>query len=100
MTTGLATLIGLPSDDETVPGSTDVVAFHEPAVGATARTKGSLYLLAQVLGGDPRVAPAAAEALESVQREYYHDLTGGVPVALRRAISIANRRLHHRRAEL
>lgn len=100
MTTRLATLIGLPSDDERVPGATDVVAFHEPAVGATARTKGSMYLLAQVAGDDPRVASAATEALEWVEREYYGDLTGGVPVALRRALSIANRRLHHRRAEL
>ncbi len=100
MTTRLATLIGLPSDDERALGATDVVAFCEPAVGATSRTKGALYLLAQVAGDDPRVARAAADALDGIEHEYYGHLTGGVPVALRRALSIANRSLHHRRAEL
>ena len=100
MSTRFATLIGLPSDDERTVDRSDVVAVHEPTAGAQIRTKGSLYLLAQVTGADPRLGRAAREALAAIQREYYYDLTGGVPVALGRALRVANRRLYHDRERL
>jgi hypothetical protein len=100
MSTRFATLIGLPSDDERTAGRSDAVTFHEPAAGARIRTKGSLYLLAQVSGDDPRLAGAARDALADIEREYYYDLTGGVPVALGRAVRVANRRLYHDRERL
>ncbi|MEP7081879.1 MAG: hypothetical protein ABI841_02760 [Chloroflexota bacterium] len=100
MSTRFATLIGLPSDDERTVDRSDVIAFHEPTAGAQIRTKGSLYLLAQVTGADPRLGKAAREALAAIQHEYYYDLTGGVPVALGRALRVANRRLYHDRERL
>ena len=64
MSTRLATLIGLPAEDERAADAGDVIRFHEPALGARARTKGSLYLLAQVTGDGPRLGVAAREAEE------------------------------------
>lgn len=100
MSTRLATLIGLPSEDERAADAGDVISFHEPSVGAQIRTKGSLYLLAQVTGADPRLRSAARDALAAIEREYYYDLTGGVPVALKRALAVANSRLYHARTAL
>ena len=100
MSTRFATLLGLPSDDERTADRSDVVTFHEPTAGAQIRTKGSLYLLAQVTGADPGLGRAARDALAAIQHEYYYDLTGGVPVALGRALRVANRRLYHDRERL
>ena len=62
MSTRLATRIGLPAADERAPGALDVVSFREPTVGALARTKGSLFLLAQVTGTDAGLAKLEALA--------------------------------------
>jgi hypothetical protein len=95
-----ATRIGLPSADERPADAFDVVAFHEPAIGAQARTKGSLFLVAQLTGGNPALAAAAIEALEAVEHDYYYDLSAGVLVALSKALTSANRRLYHQRRRL
>ena len=71
MSNRLATRIGLPSPDERPADAFDLVAFHEPAIGAQARTKGSLFLLAQLTGGTPALAAAARETLETIRRHYY-----------------------------
>ncbi len=100
MSTRLATRIGLPPADERPSGALDVVRFHEPTVGALARTKGSLFLLAQVTGADPALARAAAGALDDVERAYYYDLSAGASGALAKALRSANRRLFHHRRKL
>jgi serine/threonine protein phosphatase PrpC len=100
MSNRFATRIGLPSADERPPDAFDVVAFHEPAVGAQARTKGSLFLLAQLSGGNRALAAAAREALDAIERDYYYDLSAGVLVALAKAMAAANRRLYHHRRRL
>ncbi|HSM38385.1 MAG TPA: hypothetical protein VK838_03565, partial [Candidatus Limnocylindrales bacterium] len=100
MTDRLATRIGLPSPEDRPTAALDVMRFHEPAVGALARTKGSLFLLAQLTGGGPPLARAAAEALEQIERDYYYDLSAGALGALGRAITNANRRLYHQRGKL
>jgi hypothetical protein len=100
MSNRFATRIGLPSADERPPDAHDVVAFHEPAIGAQARTKGSLFLLAQLSNGGPPLAAATREALDAIQRDYYYDLSAGVLVALSKALSAANRRLYHQRRRL
>lgn len=100
MSQRLATRIGLPSPDERSADSHDVVAFHEPAIGAEARTKGSLFLLAQLSGGSPPLVAAAREVLAAIERDYYYDLSGGVTVALARAVAAANRRVYHQRRRL
>ena len=100
MSNRFATRIGLPSADERPPDAFDVALFEEPAVGSLARTKGSLFVLAQVSGGSPAVAKAAREALEGIRRDYYYDLSAGVLIALSRAVAGANRRLYHGRRRL
>lgn len=100
MTNRFATRIGLPSAEERPADAYDVVAFHEPAFGSLARTKGSLFLLAQLTGGSPSLARAAREALDAIQRDYYYDLSAGVTVSLARALGGANRRLYHGRKGL
>ncbi|HUF05761.1 MAG TPA: hypothetical protein VMP86_00070 [Candidatus Binatia bacterium] len=100
MTNRFATRIGLPSAEERPADAFDVVAFHEPAVGAQARTKGSLFLVAQLTGGSPSLARAAEEALEAMRVDYYYDLSAGVLVALAKALSSANRRIYHGRRRL
>ena len=100
MSNRLTTRIGLPSPDERPADAFDVVVFHEPTVGAQARTKGSLFLLAQLTGGTPALAAAAREALDALRTDYYYDLSAGVLVALAKALSSANRRLYHQRRRL
>ena len=100
MSNRFATRIGLPSQDERPADAFDVVAFHEPAVGAQARTKGSLFLLAQLTKGNATLAAAAADVLEAIRRDYYYDLSAGVLVALSKALASANRRLYHNRRRL
>lgn len=100
MSNRFATRIGLPSPDERPPDAHDVVAFHEPAVGAEARTKGSLFLLAQLTGGTPSLASAARDALDHMRQDYYYDLSAGVGISLAKAIAQANRRLYHQRRRL
>ena len=100
MSNRFATRIGLPSAEERPADAFDLVAFHEPAVGASARTKGSLYLLAQLTGGSASLAKATREALDAIQRDYYYDLSAGVTVSLARSLAGANRRLFHGRRRL
>jgi hypothetical protein len=100
MSNRLATRIGLPAPEDRLAGALDVVRFHEPAVGALARTKGSLFLLAQVTGNEPALARAAADALSQVERDYYYDLSAGALGALGKALANANRRLYHQRGRL
>ena len=100
MSNRFATRIGLPSAEERPADSFDLVVFHEPAVGASARTKGSLYLLGQLTGGSASLAKATREALDAIQRDYYYDLSAGVLVSLARALAGANRRLYHGRKRL
>ena len=100
MSNRLATRIGLPSAEERPPDAFDLAAFHEPSVGALARTKGSLFLLAQLTGGSASLAKAAQEAIDAIQRDYYYDLSAGVVVSLAKALAGANRRLYHARKRL
>jgi hypothetical protein len=100
MSTRLATRIGVPPSQGRAGGSRDVVRFHEPKIGSEARTKGSLFLVAQVTGGDATLARAAREALEALEHDYYYDLSAGALGALAKALAGANRRLFHQRRRL
>ena len=100
MSTRLATRIGLPPGEARAADSRDVVRFHEPTIGSEARTKGSLFLVAQVIGGDAALARAAREALEVLEHDYYYDLSTGALGALAKALAGANRRLFHQRRRL
>ena len=100
MSNRLATRIGLLAGEERAPDALDLVRFREPTSGSEVRTKGSLFLLAQVTGGDPALGRAAAEALETVERDYYYDLSAGATGAISKALSAANRLLYHQRSRL
>ena len=100
MSTRLATRIGLVAAEERAPDALDLVRFREPSVGAEVRTKGSLFLLAQVTGTDPSVGRAAGEALEAMERDYYYDLSAGAGGAIAKALAGANRLFYHQRARL
>ena len=100
MSNRFATRIGLPSAEERPADAFDLTAFHEPVVGALARTKGSLFLLAQLTGGSLSLARATREALDAIQRDFYYDLSAGVVVSLAKALAGANRRLYHGRKRL
>jgi hypothetical protein len=100
MSNRLATRIGLLAGEERAPDALDLVRFREPTTGSEVRTKGSLFLLAQVTGGDPALGRAAAEALETIERDYYYDLSAGATGAIGKALSGANRLLYHQRARL
>jgi len=100
MSNRLATRIGLLAGEERAPDALDLVRFREPTSGSEVRTKGSLFLLAQVTGGDPALGRAAAEALETIERDYYYDLSAGATGAISKALAAANRLLYHQRSRL
>ena len=100
MSNRVATRIGLPSAEERPADAFDLVAFEEPAVGALVRTKGSLFVVAQLTGGNQNLAKAAREAIDALTHDYYYDLSAGVLVALSKALGAANRRLYHQRRRL
>lgn len=100
MSNRLATRIGLPAPEERSPGTLDLARFREPVIGAETRTKGSLFLLAQVTGTDASLGRAAREVLEAIERDYYYDLSSGALGALSKALRNANRRLYHQRSRL
>jgi hypothetical protein len=100
MSTRLATRIGLLVADERPADARDSLRFHEPAVGALSRTKGSLFLLAQLTNGTKALEKAARDALEKLEEGYYYDLSPGTLGALSKALSDANRRFYHARGKL
>jgi len=100
MSNRLATRIGLLAGEDRAPDALDVVRFREPTSGSEVRTKGSLFLLAQVTGGDAALGRAAGEALETIERDYYYDLSAGATGAISKALTGANRLIYHQRSRL
>ena len=100
MSNRLATRIGLPAADERPADAFVLVAFEEPVIGSLARTKGSLFVLAQLTGGNAQLQRAAREVIDGLTHDYYYDLSAGVLQALSRAMGAANRRLYHQRRKL
>lgn len=73
--------------------SPDTLLAVEPETGALLRTKGRLYLLCEVAPSLADGARFSREVVDLVQQEYYHDLSAGVEISLRRAVRQANRRV-------
>ena len=97
MAVRLHTNLGLVPEDERLEASPDAVLVQEPTIGATARSKGSLYAIASARGATVRAREGTRLLLETIQREYYYDKSAGIPICLQKAIRTANRRLAHRR---
>lgn len=100
MSNRLATRIGLLVAEERPSDASDIVRFHEPTVGAEARSKGSLFLLAQLTGGGAALARVTREVLAALERDYYYDLSAGTVGVLAKALANANRRFYHARGKL
>lgn len=100
MSQRLATRFGLVPEAERAPDATDLVRVNEPTVGAPVRTKGSLYLLAQLTQPGAGTVRAARQTLEAIEHDYYYDLSAGPLDTLARAVAQANRRLYHARGRV
>ena len=92
--------LGVVGEQERLASAPDSVLVSEPTVGATARTKGGLYLVAAASEGGPRMREATALVAETVQRQYYYDESAGIAVCLKKAIRAADQRLRHQRERL
>ena len=97
MSQRLACKVGTVPDAEREPDARDLVRMNEPTVGAPVRTKGSLYLVAQLTNPGTGTVRAARQALEAIEHDYYYDLSAGPVDTLARALAQANRRLFHSR---
>ncbi|MGH2463813.1 MAG: hypothetical protein ACRDFZ_09415 [Candidatus Limnocylindria bacterium] len=100
MSQRLATRFGLVPEEERAPDATDLIRVNEPTVGAPVRTKGSLYLLAQLTNANASTIRAARQTLEAIEHDYYYDLSAGPLDTLARAVAQANRRLYHARGRV
>jgi hypothetical protein len=97
MSQRLAVKVGVVPEAERDADARDLILVNEPTVGAPVRTKGSLYLVAQLTDAGPATVRAARQALESIEHDYYYDLSAGPADTLSRALAQANRRLFHGR---
>ncbi len=97
MSQRLATKVGVIPEAERGSDARDIVRVNEPTVGAPVRTKGSLYLVAQLTNPGSNTVRAARQALEAIEHDYYYDLSAGPLDTLSRALAQANRRLFHAR---
>jgi type II secretory pathway pseudopilin PulG len=86
--------VGLVAGERRLPDSADTISIVEPVIGSTSRTKGSLYLLVTGRGGR-RLRDATKLVAERVRDDYYYDLSAGISVCLRKAVTTANKILTH-----
>lgn len=97
MAVRLHTKIGVVPDDDRLASSPDAVLVHEPAIGATFRSKGGLYAVVTAREGDGRMHDATSFVAEEIDRQYYYDESAGIAICLEKAIRAAGKRLGHRR---
>jgi len=90
----LATKVGASIGEPEHPRHVAVV--REPTTAATLRTKGRLFVLVHVEDQGIHGREIAVQAAEALRDEYYYDLSAGIDISLRRAISGANRRARAR----
>ena len=95
MAARLQVRVGVVPEPERLPDSPDAVVVVEPAVGAVARSKGSLYLLITCRASGPRVRDATRLVGQAIREQYYYDESAGIRVCLAKAIAAANKRLAH-----
>jgi len=90
----LATKVGASIGEPERPRH--VAVIREPTTAATLRTKGRLFVLVHVEDQGAHGREIAVQAAEALRDEYYYDLSAGIDISLRRAISGANRRARER----
>jgi hypothetical protein len=92
--------LGVVAEADHLEDSPDTIAVVEPTIGATSRTKGSLYVVVAGVGRARRLQEATRLVADTVQGEYYYDESAGLVVCLERALAAANRRLGAQRDRL
>jgi hypothetical protein len=92
--------LGVVAEADHLEDSPDTVAVVEPTIGATSRTKGSLYVVVAGSGRARRLQEATRLVADTVQGEYYYDESAGLVVCLEKAVRAANRRLAAQRERL
>jgi hypothetical protein len=92
--------LGVVAEAERLEDSPDTVAIVEPTIGATLRTKGSLYVVVAGIGRARRLQEATRLVADSVQGEYYYDESAGLMACLEKSIRMANRKLAANRERL
>jgi len=85
--------LGVVAEAERLEDSPDTVAVVEPTIGATSRSKGSLYVVVSGVGRARRLQEATRLVADTVQGEYYYDESAGLAACLEKAIRAANRKL-------
>jgi len=93
MTNRLVTKVG--KADEEQAAAFNCYGIHEPTVASTYRTKGNLYAIAEISGEGPLARQAGEIGIETLRNEYYYDLSAGIPICLRKAMRVANRRVYN-----
>src|SRR5450756_2828569 len=92
--------LGLVAEHDRLEDSPDTVAIVEPTIGATARSKGSLFLVVTGVGRGRRLRDATHLVAETVQSEYYYDESAGCLLYTSQSPRAANRRLLAQRERL
>jgi serine/threonine protein phosphatase PrpC len=92
--------LGVVAEAERLEDSPDTVAVVEPTIGATSRSKGSLYVVVSGVGRARRLQEATRLVADTVQGEYYYDESAGLVACLEKAIRTANRKLAASREHL
>ncbi len=92
--------LGFVPEEDRSEDSADTVVREEPSIGATARSKGSLYLLVTSSIPGARLREATAMVADSIKHDYYYDESAGIAVCLEKAIRAANKKLVHARDRL
>jgi hypothetical protein len=85
--------LGVVAEAERLEDSPDTIAVVEPTIGATSRSKGSLYVVVSGTGRARRLQEATRLVADTVQGEYYYDESAGLIACLEKAIRTANRKL-------
>jgi protein phosphatase len=87
--------VGLSSDTGPSRGlNEDYVDYYMPSDEAQIRLKGSIFIVADGMGGHLAGEVASKEAVRRVMEEYYADPSPDPGESLGRAISAANHLLH------
>lgn len=102
--------LGVAAEPEKLASAPDTVLYHYdgadavgvglvsvPTVGARARSKGSLYLVACASGEGGHRREAAVLAADTVRQHYYYDESAGIGECIEKAIRTADQRLGRQR---
>ena len=92
--------VGFVAEQDRLPDSPDTVVPEEPTIGATVRSKGSLYLVVTSRIAGERFREATQLVADTIRQQYYYDESAGIVGCLEKALRAANKKLGHQRDRL